>query len=100
MSLSRWWLILLRRWTDSREQVAGFHAPVVGSPWQAVDSRGRADGPAADSHEPEADSPERVDESGVELSRRRLIFARGWLRWPIRRWFIRSRRRLILSRGG
>src|SRR4029077_15293711 len=35
----------------------------------------------------------------LSFSCRRLIFARGWLRWPIRRWFIRTRRRLILSRG-
>jgi hypothetical protein len=34
-------------------------APVAGSPWQAVDSRERADG-RADSHEPEVDSRERA----------------------------------------
>jgi len=35
---------------------AHLRAPVAGSPWQAVDSRERADGRAADSHEPEVDS--------------------------------------------
>jgi hypothetical protein len=45
---------------DFRAAVAGFHAPVAGSPWQAVDSRERADGLAADSHEPEVDSLARV----------------------------------------
>jgi hypothetical protein len=52
---------------DFRAAVAGFHAPVAGSPWQAVDSRERADGLAADSHAPEADSLATADEPGVEL---------------------------------
>jgi hypothetical protein len=52
---------------DDFRAVAGFHAPVAGSPWQAVDSRERADGLAADSHEPEVDSLARVGEPEAEL---------------------------------
>ena len=52
---------------DFLAAVAGFHAPVAGSPWQAVDSRERADGLAADSHEPEVDSLARVGEPEAEL---------------------------------
>jgi hypothetical protein len=42
-------------------------AQAAGSPWQAVDSRERADGRAADSHEPEVDSLARAGEPEVEL---------------------------------
>jgi hypothetical protein len=52
---------------DFLARVVGFHAPVAGSPWQAVDSRERADGLAADSHEPEVDSLARAGEPEVEL---------------------------------
>jgi len=48
---------------DFLARVAGFRAPGAGSPWQAVDSRERAD----DSHGPEVDSLARVGEPAVEL---------------------------------
>ena len=57
----------LARVVDSPVPVDDFRAAVAGFPWQAVDSRERADGLAADSHEPEVDSLARVGEPEAEL---------------------------------